>query len=203
MLCASSAFLSSRHPERSRRIYPALAVSCRADANVSRALTTDYRLPTTLTEHHPAFGHLLQGRRLDRKGFALLDPAFGHLLRGRRLMLYISKGVSFMNIAVIFAGGTGTRMNTQSKPKQFLEMHGKPVLIYTLENFERIFGIWNYEVYAGTNFTRGHHHRRRRWRRRRNHKIIFGNPAAESFVRKIYLSRNWRIYIYLVESFLF
>ncbi|WP_279018458.1 IspD/TarI family cytidylyltransferase [Megasphaera elsdenii] len=41
-----------------------------------------------------------------------------------------------MNIAVIFAGGTGTRMNTKSKPKQFLEMHRKPVLIYTLENFE-------------------------------------------------------------------
>lgn len=41
-----------------------------------------------------------------------------------------------MNIAVIFAGGTGTRMNTKSKPKQFLEMHGKPVLIYTLEHFE-------------------------------------------------------------------
>lgn len=41
-----------------------------------------------------------------------------------------------MNIAVIFAGGTGTRMNTRSKPKQFLEMHGKPVLVYTLDNFE-------------------------------------------------------------------
>lgn len=41
-----------------------------------------------------------------------------------------------MNIAIIFAGGTGTRMNTKSKPKQFLEMHGKPVLIYTLENFQ-------------------------------------------------------------------
>lgn len=41
-----------------------------------------------------------------------------------------------MNIAVIFAGGTGTRMNTKSKPKQFLEVHGKPVLIYTLENFQ-------------------------------------------------------------------
>lgn len=41
-----------------------------------------------------------------------------------------------MNIAVVFAGGTGTRMNTKSKPKQFLEMHGKPVLIYTLENFQ-------------------------------------------------------------------
>lgn len=42
-----------------------------------------------------------------------------------------------MNIAVIFAGGTGQRMNTKSKPKQFLEVHGKPVLIYTLEQFEQ------------------------------------------------------------------
>lgn len=41
-----------------------------------------------------------------------------------------------MNIAVIFAGGTGQRMNTKSKPKQFLEMHGKPILIHTLEIFE-------------------------------------------------------------------
>ena len=42
-----------------------------------------------------------------------------------------------MNIAVIFAGGTGTRMNTRAIPKQFLEMHGKPVLIYTLEQFNQ------------------------------------------------------------------
>ncbi|WP_298014033.1 IspD/TarI family cytidylyltransferase [uncultured Megasphaera sp.] len=41
-----------------------------------------------------------------------------------------------MNIAVVFAGGTGKRMNTRSKPKQFLEMHGKPVLVYTLEIFQ-------------------------------------------------------------------
>lgn len=41
-----------------------------------------------------------------------------------------------MNIALIFAGGTGRRMNTRSKPKQFLEIHGKPVIIYTLEHFE-------------------------------------------------------------------
>lgn len=40
------------------------------------------------------------------------------------------------NIAVIFAGGTGTRMNTRSKPKQFLELHGKPILVYTLEEFQ-------------------------------------------------------------------
>ena len=39
------------------------------------------------------------------------------------------------NIAIVFAGGTGTRMNTKSKPKQFLELHGKPILVYTLEEF--------------------------------------------------------------------
>ncbi len=38
--------------------------------------------------------------------------------------------------ALIFAGGTGQRMNSQSKPKQFLEMHGKPIIIYTLEHFQ-------------------------------------------------------------------
>lgn len=38
--------------------------------------------------------------------------------------------------ALIFAGGTGRRMNSYSKPKQFLEMHGKPIIIYTLEHFE-------------------------------------------------------------------
>ncbi len=41
-----------------------------------------------------------------------------------------------MNYALIFAGGTGQRMNSKAKPKQFLELHGKPILIYTLEIFE-------------------------------------------------------------------
>lgn len=38
--------------------------------------------------------------------------------------------------ALIFAGGTGRRMNLRSKPKQFLEAYGKPIIIYTLEHFE-------------------------------------------------------------------
>lgn len=41
-----------------------------------------------------------------------------------------------MNYALIFAGGTGQRMNSRSKPKQFLELHGKPLIIHTLEFFE-------------------------------------------------------------------
>ena len=46
-----------------------------------------------------------------------------------------------MTFALIFAGGTGKRMNSRSKPKQFLEMHGKPIIIYTLEHFEYHEGI--------------------------------------------------------------
>lgn len=41
-----------------------------------------------------------------------------------------------MATALIFAGGTGRRMNTRSKPKQFLEIHGKAIIVYTLEHFE-------------------------------------------------------------------
>lgn len=40
------------------------------------------------------------------------------------------------NIAVIFAGGTGIRMQTKSIPKQFLILNGKPVIIYTIELFD-------------------------------------------------------------------
>ncbi|MBQ9514173.1 MAG: 2-C-methyl-D-erythritol 4-phosphate cytidylyltransferase [Clostridia bacterium] len=41
-----------------------------------------------------------------------------------------------MNIGVIFAGGVGNRMSTSDTPKQFLEVDGKPIIIYTLEPFE-------------------------------------------------------------------
>ena len=41
-----------------------------------------------------------------------------------------------MNIAVIFAGGSGLRMHTKSRPKQFLDLNGKPIIIYTLELFD-------------------------------------------------------------------
>ena len=42
-----------------------------------------------------------------------------------------------MNIAVIFAGGIGTRMNSKALPKQFLKLYGKEIIIYTLEHFEK------------------------------------------------------------------
>ena len=42
-----------------------------------------------------------------------------------------------MNIVIIFAGGTGQRMNTRTVPKQFLELHGKPIIVYTIEQFQQ------------------------------------------------------------------
>ena len=39
------------------------------------------------------------------------------------------------NIAIIFAGGSGVRMGA-GKPKQFLEVNGKPIIIHTLDIFE-------------------------------------------------------------------
>lgn len=41
-----------------------------------------------------------------------------------------------MNIAIIIAGGVGNRMG-QSIPKQFINVYDKPILMYTLDGFER------------------------------------------------------------------
>ena len=41
-----------------------------------------------------------------------------------------------MNIGVIFAGGVGKRMNSRVKPKQFINVYGKPIIIHTLELFD-------------------------------------------------------------------
>lgn len=41
-----------------------------------------------------------------------------------------------MNIAIIIAGGSGKRMG-QDIPKQFINVYDKPVLLYTLESFQR------------------------------------------------------------------
>ena len=41
-----------------------------------------------------------------------------------------------MNVAVIIAGGVGSRMG-QDLPKQFINVYDKPVLIYTLESFQK------------------------------------------------------------------
>lgn len=41
-----------------------------------------------------------------------------------------------MNVAIVIAGGCGSRMG-QDIPKQFLNVNDKPVIIYTLESFQK------------------------------------------------------------------
>ena len=50
-----------------------------------------------------------------------------------------------MNIALIIAGGSGTRMR-QSLPKQFINVYDKPIIIYTLEAFQKHPSIDEIEV---------------------------------------------------------
>ena len=41
-----------------------------------------------------------------------------------------------MNIGIIFAGGVGSRMHSKDRPKQFLELYNKPIIVHTREHFE-------------------------------------------------------------------
>lgn len=41
-----------------------------------------------------------------------------------------------MNIGVILAGGSGSRMGIVDKPKQFIDIYGKPIIIHILEAFD-------------------------------------------------------------------
>jgi 2-C-methyl-D-erythritol 4-phosphate cytidylyltransferase len=40
------------------------------------------------------------------------------------------------NVGLVFAGGVGKRMNSEALPKQFLKVNGKPIIVYTLEQFQ-------------------------------------------------------------------
>lgn len=42
-----------------------------------------------------------------------------------------------MNIGLIFAGGVGSRMHSKDRPKQFLEIYNKPVIVHTIEHFQK------------------------------------------------------------------
>ncbi|MGV8980477.1 2-C-methyl-D-erythritol 4-phosphate cytidylyltransferase [Clostridium sp.] len=41
-----------------------------------------------------------------------------------------------MNIAIILAGGKGTRMGIVDQPKQFIDIYGKPIVVHTIEAFD-------------------------------------------------------------------
>ena len=47
----------------------------------------------------------------------------------------MERGYNKMIYAVILAGGSGARMGNVDKPKQFLLLNGKPIIIHTIEKF--------------------------------------------------------------------
>lgn len=51
-----------------------------------------------------------------------------------------------MNTALILAAGVGQRMRNAGLPKQFLKIMGKPIIVYTIEKFERCDDIDNIVV---------------------------------------------------------
>ena len=61
------------------------------------------------------------------------------------------------NIVLIIAGGVGARMG-QDIPKQFINVYDKPVIVYTLEAFQKHPSIDAIEVVASTGGTMSYGH---------------------------------------------
>ena len=40
-------------------------------------------------------------------------------------------------IAILLSGGIGSRMKTEGMPKQYLPLCGRPILLYSLQTFDR------------------------------------------------------------------
>jgi 2-C-methyl-D-erythritol 4-phosphate cytidylyltransferase len=57
-----------------------------------------------------------------------------------------------MNSAIILAGGLSERLSSLSVPKQFYEVEGMPVLIYSLRSFESCEDIANIVVVSSSNW---------------------------------------------------
>ena len=57
-----------------------------------------------------------------------------------------------MNVALVLSGGTGTRMGL-TVPKQYQTIAGKPVIVHTLERFERFQAAAGVIVVASAEWT--------------------------------------------------
>lgn len=95
-----------------------------------------------------------------------------------------------MNIAIILAAGAGTRIGAD-RPKQFIDVLGKPILAYTLENFQNNHNIDAIEVVCHkdwvkeiTNITEKYGITKAKWF------PLGGSTYQESFMNGVYYLRN-------------
>lgn len=64
-----------------------------------------------------------------------------------------------MNYAIVLSGGVGSRMRMEGFPKQYIDVEGKPILVYTLEVFERCEDVHRMVIVAADQW----HENIRRW----------------------------------------
>ncbi len=57
-----------------------------------------------------------------------------------------------MNIAILLSGGTGSRLGSQ-KPKQYLDVEGKPIIMYCMETLEKSELIHKIQIVAHEEWT--------------------------------------------------
>lgn len=87
-----------------------------------------------------------------------------------------------MNIALIIAGGSGARMR-QSIPKQFINVYDKPIIIYTLEAFQKHPSIDAIEVVCLDGWLDILHAYARQFGITKLENIVVGGPNGQSSIR--------------------
>lgn len=97
-----------------------------------------------------------------------------------------------MNNVLIFAGGTGTRMNSKGKPKQFLELHGKPIIIYTIEKYDKCKEIDNIVVVCHRDWIEYLNMLLKKFMIRKVSTVLAGGSTGQESIRKgiFYLYEN-------------
>lgn len=88
-----------------------------------------------------------------------------------------------MNTAIIVAAGSGTRFGGE-KPKQFLEIGGKPLLIHTLEKFEQCPQINEIVLVLASNQLINYREIATKYHLRKVGKIIYGGKTRAESVFK-------------------
>lgn len=89
-----------------------------------------------------------------------------------------------MNYGLILAGGVGQRMRSSGMPKQFLEVFGKPVIIYTLEKFEQCKDIDKYVIVCNASWIDHMEHLKEKYGLAKLIKIVSGGKDRQDSVKQ-------------------
>lgn len=89
-----------------------------------------------------------------------------------------------MNYAIILAAGVGQRMRSGGLPKQFLKLMGKPIIIYTLERFDKCEDIDKIIVVSHGSYVEYMSELINQWNIKKVESIVVGGSDRQSSLRK-------------------